>query len=280
MNEFDFYRSRKIGETINATFAFIRQEFIPMGKSILFIVGPLMLIAAIISNSSFKQQFAPDQNFAFSSEYWGNFGLLMFFSLAIYVLLFLVINHYILFYINKDENRFNVQAIFNKSIKDFWKLFGVTVLFSVLIVIAFMIFILPGIYLSVSLSLAYAVIIHERATIGTAFNRSAFLIKEYWWFTFGLLLLIWILVYVLQLIFQAPFLIIGILYGIHDADPGILTDYSWWISISTILSQLSYLFYGIFVVATTVHYYSQREKKEAAGLAQKIDALNPNPTEE
>ncbi len=279
MTEFDFHKSRRIGETINGTFTFIRQEFVPMGKSILFIIGPLMLIAAIVSNSMFGEQFAPTPEFVLSSAYWGNMIVLMFLQLAIYALLILVINHYILLYIKNDDSRFNTPTIFNMSIKDFWKLFGITILFTIIIGFAFMILIIPGIYISVSLSLLYAVIIHENTTMGNAFNRSAFLIREYWWFTFGLLILVWIVVYILQLVFQGPFILIGLLYGFHEADPVILTDYSWWISISTILSQLSYLFYGIFVVATTVHYYSQREKKEAAGLAQKIEAMDGNTPE-
>ncbi len=274
MDAFDFYKPRRIGETINGTFTFIRQEFVPMGKSILFIIGPLMLISAVVANSMFGEQFTLTPEFVLSSAYWGNMSIIAFLQLAIYALLILVINHYILLYVNKDESRFSVQTIFNTSIREFWKLFGITILFSIVIGLAFMILIIPGIYLSVSLSLLYAVIIHEKTTMGAAFSRSAFLIREYWWFTLGLLILVWIVIYILQLIFQAPFLLIGFLYGFHEADPSILTDFSWWISISTILSQLSYIFYGIFVVTTTVHYYSQREKKEAAGLAQKIEAMD------
>jgi len=280
MEAFDFYQPRRIGETINGTFTFIRQEFIPMGKSILFIVGPLMLISAIVSNASFATQFSPSPEYILSSEYWDNVGILMFLQLAIYTFLILVINRYVLLYVNNDDSRFNVQTIFNASIKGFWKIFGITILFTFVIGIAFMILIVPGIYLSVSLSLLYAVILQEKATMGDAFKRSAFLIREYWWFTFGLLILVWIVVYVFQLVFQGPFILIGFLYGIHETDPDILADYGWWISISTVLSQLSYLFYGIFVVATTVHYYSQREKKEAAGLAQKIEALDDSPDAE
>jgi hypothetical protein len=280
MTAFDFYKPRRIGETINATFTFIRQEFIPLGKSILFIVGPLMLIAAIISNSTFGEQFSPTPEYILSSEYWSNVGLLMFFQMAIYAFMILLINHYILLYVNQDESRFSVQTIFNQSIKGFWKILGITILFTIIISIATMLLIIPGIYLSVSLSLLYAVIIQEKISMKAAFNRSAFLIREYWWFTLGVLILIWIVVFTLQLVFQGPFLIIGFIYGFHDADPDILANYGWWISISTVLSQLANLFYGIFVVATTVHYYSQREKKEAAGLSQKIDALNDAPVTE
>jgi len=280
MESFDFYKPRRIGETINATFTFIRQEFVPLGKSILFIVGPSMLISAIIINSMFGEQFVPAPDFILASNYWLRFGSLIFLQLAIYALLIVVINNYILLYVNKDESRFSVQTIFNLSIRGFWNLFGITILFSIIIAFAFMLLFIPGIYLSVSLSLLYAVLVLEKSTMGEAFNRSAYLIRDYWWFTFGLLILIWIITFVLQLVFEGPFLLINFLYGLNQVDSMILTDYSWWVTISSVLSQLSYLVYAVFIVATTVHYYSQREKKEAAGLSQKIDALGENPVTE
>ncbi|KAA3609916.1 MAG: hypothetical protein D8M58_08260 [Calditrichaeota bacterium] len=280
MELFDFFKARKISETINATFTFIRQEFEAMGKSILFIVGPLMLVSAIVSDSFIGDQFSATPEFLLSADYWASIGILSFVQLAIYALLILVINNYILLYIKNDDSRYNVLTIFRMSAQGFGKLLGITIVFTIFIVIAFMVFFIPGVYFSVSLSLLYTVIIHEKITMGNAFIRSAYLIRDYWWFTFGLLILIWIIVYVLQMVFQAPILIMSFIYEFHDAGQNIAVNYGWWISVSSVISQLSYLFYGIFVVATTVHYYSQREKKEAAGLAQKIEALDDNPVME
>ena len=274
---FDFLKARSISETLNGTFNFIRQEFIPLGKSILFIAGPFMVLAAIINNMNIQDYFKPDPQILFSSDYWFGIFILWLLQLAMIALMISVVNHYILLYINNDESRFNVQSVFNLSIRDFWRLLGISIVYTLMLSLAFIVFIIPGVYLFVTMSLLYVVLIHEKTTFSQALNRSSQLVREYWWFTFGILILTWIVVYILQLLFQIPLFVISFIYGFHDSDPEILVNHSWWLGISTMLSYLSYLFYTIVLVAVAVHYYSQREKKEASGLARKIDALDDSP---
>lgn len=272
--QFDFFKARNISETINATFAFIRQEFMPLGKVILFIVGPLMLMAAIINNLYFETSFNPDPELIFSSDYWAHLAMLWVLQLAIIALIITVVNHYVLLYIRNDESRFSVPAILNTSLKDFWRILGISIVYTLIISVAFVIFIIPGIYLFVSTSLLYVILIHERLAFGDAMSRSMKLVREYWWPTFGMLLLAWLIVYVIQFLFQIPMMAVGFIYGFHDGSAEVLQEYSGWLAISTTLSYLSYLFYTIVLVAMTVHYYSQLEKKEATGLSRKIDALD------
>lgn len=276
---FDFFKARSISETINATFAFIRQEFIPLGKNLLFIVGPLMLLSAIINNLYIETSFNPDPEMIFTSDYWSHIFVLWLLQLAMITLMITVVNHYVLMYIRNDENRFSVQSILNVSVKDFWRILGISIVYTIMLSIAFVIFIIPGVYLFVALSLLYVILIHERLNFTEALNRSMQLIREYWWFTFAILILTWIIVYVLQLLFQIPLMAIGALYGFHEGAQEVLQEYSGWLAISTTISYLSNLFYAIVLIATIVHYYSQREKKEAAGLANRIDALDDTPAE-
>ena len=50
-NFIEFHRTRDFSRKLNATFEFVKQNFKPLGKSILFIAGPPVLVASLVSGS-------------------------------------------------------------------------------------------------------------------------------------------------------------------------------------------------------------------------------------
>ncbi len=79
---------------------------------------------------------------------------------------------------------------------------GTWILWSILIVLAFVALIVPGVYLSVALCLTLPVLLFEGGGPFHAFGRSRSLVKGRWWPTFGLLLVGYLLVSILGGIIQ------------------------------------------------------------------------------
>ena len=50
-NFIEFHRTRDFSRKLNATFEFIKQNFKSLGKSILFIAGPPVLVASLVIGS-------------------------------------------------------------------------------------------------------------------------------------------------------------------------------------------------------------------------------------
>ncbi|MGH3948102.1 MAG: hypothetical protein ACRDSE_03125 [Pseudonocardiaceae bacterium] len=88
-------------------------------------------------------------------------------------------------------------------------LLGLTVLVGALVAIGTMLFIVPGIWLMVLLSLATPALILERTTIGHALVRSKDLVRNAWWHIFGILLITLLLNFGISVIISAPFELIG-----------------------------------------------------------------------
>ncbi|KAA3609917.1 MAG: hypothetical protein D8M58_08255 [Calditrichaeota bacterium] len=306
---FSFSKARNISEILNATFAFIRQEFVPLGKSVLLILGPFILVLALV-NYYFFDGFL---SFAQTQEFSPGFIILYFLILIVGFVLFTIvvslINSYVLMYIEEDESRFSSAGVFNKSIKNFWKVAKVNLLLFVLAMLAYIILIIAGVligilasvtsstavflpfviimlfmipfaYYFIALSFIYIVTLHENLSFMAAMKRSIKLIREYWWFTFGLYFLTAIIIMVLQIIFLIPNWIVSYTLFFNQMDGQLAGEVNPFMGFMMAFSTLSYFLHSIYFVTIAIHYFSQREKKEATGLAQKIDDLEIDPVTE
>ena len=92
MEEFSFIelqRTRDFGKKINATFEFVKQNFKSLGKSILFIAGPPVLLGSLMIGSFmgdfmsniFSQANNPEafRDFMMSWSFWAQFILMFIF---------------------------------------------------------------------------------------------------------------------------------------------------------------------------------------------------------
>ncbi len=277
-NRFNFQQARGVSETLNATFAFIRQEFFPLGKAILYLVGPVVLITSYFSMYYFSgiiqgamQGGEPQTVFRMmqSPYYWGTVALQM----LGYVVNMLVVTYYIRFYIQNNNTAPSLNTVWIAAINDLPRIVFYDVIAYLIMVVGMLAFVIPGIYLSIGLSLLAIVAVHERPGLGKSISRSLKLIKGYWWFTLGVIILATLVSYVLQMILQMPFMLMGVAAGINmksAPSAGMIMNLS---GILSVVLNLGTLFYAIIFVALNIHYFSQREKKEATGLQQQIEQL-------
>jgi hypothetical protein len=84
-------------------------------------------------------------------------------------------------------------------------LLGVTVVYTLLVVVGSLFCLLPGIWLYALFGLASPALVLEQGSVGQALRRSRQLVQGSWWRVFGVLLLTGLCAAVIGLVIQIPF---------------------------------------------------------------------------
>jgi hypothetical protein len=137
----------------------------------------------------------------------------------------------------------------------------------------FLFLIIPGVYLSIALSLIFIVRLEEGLGFFDAIRRCTKLISGNWWFTFGLIIVVGIIQGFLGFILYMPNYIVTIFIAFTgvDSESGNLNRTLY--IISSIISSLTVLLYAISTTAIAFQYYNLVERKEAPGLLKQIDEI-------
>ena len=204
-----FKKQHELGEILSLTFKFLRQNYKAAGKIFIKIVGPafLLLIAAATyyAWSSIGTSFFSTSGIE-GSDFLLSFGLMMLAYMLYVSTMTGTIYHIILSYINNQGEIVSSEVTAGMK-ADFGKLLLLTLISWILIFAGMILFIIPGIYLFVPLSLTTAILVFRREGVMESISQAFRLIKENWWMTFATLLCIGIIVYLISLVFQLPFII-------------------------------------------------------------------------
>lgn len=283
-----FYKVRDFSQKLNATIEFIRQNVKPLGKSILYILGPLAVLNGLLFSQYIDFVFgtmAPQdpvsaQNpftFLTSSSYIG----FMFLSGFSALLNFSIIFNFMKIYQERYPEEITVTEVLNASWKDVLPLFVLGVLTTILLMVGFIAFIVPGIYLMVIFSLSIPILFFEGKGVFESIGRSFKLIKGKWWSTVGLLIVASVLMYAVSMIFVMPFYVFYFLSMFTLIEEiGISADTSsWWFQGGMTLSLMfmilgSFLTYSIPMVALSFQYFNLVERQESVGLMGEIEKLD------
>ncbi len=151
----------------------------------------------------------------------------------------------------------------------------ITVLGTIITVVGMFFFLIPGIYVAVVLSLALAVTTFEGTDFGQTWNRCFKLIRDKWWSTFGLLIIVAIISAILGLIFNIPAGVVGFL----AAAKMLPTASTFWLVITTIISSVGgTMLRAMICVAIAFQYTNLVERQEGRGLISAIDSIGTTPT--
>jgi len=282
-----FYKTRNFSQKLNATIEFIRQNIKPLGKAIVYILGPLAILNGLLfaqyinfmfSNMSPQDPVNAQNPFALiaNPSYIGFIFLSMFSAL----LNFSVIFNFMKLYQDKYPEEITVTEILNISWRTILPFFLISVLAAIFITSGFIAFIIPGFYLMIVLSLSLPILFFEGKGVFESIGRSFRLIRGKWWSTFGLLFVATILMYAVSMIFILPFYVFYFIsiFSLMDQS-GITSDTSsWWFQGGMTLSVMfmilgSFLTYSIPIVALSFQYFNLVERQESVGLMSEIDQL-------
>ncbi|MFM2305814.1 MAG: hypothetical protein RLZZ367_483 [Bacteroidota bacterium] len=132
------------------------------------------------------------------------------------------------------------------------------------------------IYLGLAFIFTPVIFLRERCDLITAFSRSFLLIKGHWWQTFGILFVMYIVIYLMMLVLALPFYI----FVFASAFSGIKTGNAlpqignWGAVYLTFLFCFTTLVSSVFHNAVMLQYYSLTEQKYGENVMQRIQNMN------
>lgn len=274
----EFQRERDIGLKISATFDFIRAHFRPLGQCLLYYAVPVPLVSSIaaaiagrvffadtaLPTSTFAASFAPALMLSWPGLMLG------------YVMLVLTVYGYMILRMDTSAEQPIEPPMVGAWIKEhFLTTLGGGIVLIFFMVLAVLVLIIPAIWLSVPASLFFFVQLRENRTVGDALNRSISLVKNYWWRTFGLILLMSFIRSILPLIVEVFGMALSFgLSWTHALD----ASFAFYITYA-LTALFSLLTYTLVLVAMVFQYFHLVEKKEGRSIYALLDQLGqPAPT--
>lgn len=284
MNEtIHFKQQRELGTILTDIFKFIRPNWKSLFGLILKIAGPALLILVAAYIYYMQAIFGSTgilQNLDTLDSFSGGSILAVFFlflaAIIYYSLLNGVVLHFIKSYI-ENKGTVSNEAVTDGVRDDFWKLLAASLLVAVITGFGMMFCVIPGIYVGVVLSLAYAVIVFEKRDVLDTISYCFKLIKNEWWMTFATLLVVFLLYYFINFIFQVPQYVYFFIKGFSmteeiSADPTMMFDWIY-IGLTSIALIFQYLMYTIIVLCAAFVYFNLNEKKNFTGTMETIDSI-------
>jgi hypothetical protein len=309
----EFRQVRDFSKKLNATFEFLRQNFKSLGKALIFIAGPTILISGLLTGGLYSNFFEviigtqqnPDgmANFIGSPSTWIKFGLALISMVISGVMVISVVYNYLLEYearrsadIDTDAIWLRVRTTLPGYIMTFFIFFAIMIAayLAIVLLIAGTIEISPGlavlfslaffagtIYLLITLSLLFIVRAYEDIGIAEAVSRCFTLIQGKWWSTFALLLVAGLVQSMLSSVFFIPWYVNFIITALHTvqgnlSEPSLVSQF-----INNVFIVLyflaSFVLYAVPLVALAFQYFNLVELKESRGLLARIESMGRPP---
>jgi hypothetical protein len=279
----EFREERDISQKINATFAFIRQNYQPLVQCLVLYVLPFALLAGIFSGIYLSRRLPPPPD-EVRYRTWGeydffnsitsfNYLVSGFFSLVSYVLISLVICIYIVQYMDQ-QGKVSAREVGKAVRSNFLPVFYTTIGIIFLCCLGYVLLLVPGFYLSIAFSLFVIIMIREELGFVETIERCLYLIKGQWWATFGFLLLIGIIQAMIGMVAVMPVFVVEMLKTLHlpAANHPLVT-----IAASAITGVLGIFLYVISFTGIVFHYFHLVEIKDGTGLIEQVALIGQPP---
>ena len=271
-SKIELRKVRDFGGILGVTFEYIKQNFKVLFKANLFIGAPFILLAGVflgIYQSSILN-FQVNQDFA---QLGIPFLLSMLFTMLSYLIITTVTYSHLMLYKNSELESFDIEQIWQKVKSIFWMILFTGLGYVFIDGFGFILLIIPGIYLSIALSLIFIIRLEEEISFFDAVSRSIKIISGNWWFTFGLILVVGIIQGFLSFILYVPNYIVMIFMTFAGIDSTTGETGRILFILSSIVASLGVLTYSISTIAIAFQYYNLVERKEAPGLIQQIENI-------
>ncbi|AMJ66722.1 hypothetical protein [Hymenobacter sp. PAMC 26628] len=290
--ESDFRQERDFGQKISATFEFIGVHFRPLGRVLLYIALPAALVRAVLAGllqtrflttlqtasgaaggGAWQQQQALYGTMFTTPTYYLNTLTSQVFT----TLIVLSVYGYLLHCLagaagpGRTISVADVWAVVKREfLSTFLSLWGL----GFVLVLGFVVFVLPGFYLMVALSLFFVVRLVEGTGFRDTISRCLFLTRGKWWSTFGVLFIMVLLLYVLlgAAGSVAALLAGGLTSMVHAVKSPLFA-----VTVTSITTLFTLLVYPPILLVLAFQYFNLVERKESRSLHALVDQLGQAP---
>jgi hypothetical protein len=158
INTIEFQKARDFSQKMSATFDFIRQNFKPFAKSMLFIAGPPVILSSIFISDIFNRFMSMSmattqggmggnvediQSYFTSSTFWLQLAGILIFAWIGGVITIATTYGYMRLYSNKRSTNIEVSEVWAQVRETFWMHFGTLTLYFVVMFVLFLIMFIP-----------------------------------------------------------------------------------------------------------------------------------------
>ncbi len=284
-NIFEFNKQRSIDGNIEGAFYFVKRHFKPMFR-ILWKYNSSIIIFFLMSYFlyfykyfGFFNMFGAGKANQFNDNdliyLFAVGGLMLISSILFFPRFYASIFGYVRAY---DENNGIVEdeKVHHYIKTKFWGFLGVSILGGILITIGFLIFIIPGIYFIVPVSIAYGVYFFEDLGPAESISKSLNYVKGNWWASMMTLFLMGIIVALIGAVFNAPVQIYILIKGIlieKEMNAALQTGdiVVSFMSVVAVIAQ--YMLKTLSMLSIVLIYFNLREKMTKEGALHKIDQI-------
>jgi hypothetical protein len=279
-DKIEFQAERDFGSRLNASFDFIRRNFMPLLTSMLVILVPLLALGGGLGLLLYRYL----QNSIVSSGADSVGIVLIGFSIFIFYFLILsflpagIIYSYIKLYQERPESVFTVEQVLGELKKHWLRLLGAMILTYIILIPAFLLFIIPGIYLAIPMALIPYIIVSEDLSFFDAMSRAFKMVRDNWWETFGIMVIATIISTLFSYAFQLPItILIGSSSFILDLDN--FTSLGFLGILAAVIYMVgSFIIQAIPLTVYAFHYHHLVEIKEGRGMMGRIANLGNTTT--
>jgi len=153
---------------------------------------------------------------------------------------------------------------------------------AVIVGIGFFLLAIPGLYLFVALMPFFIVKVVEGTGFGATLSRCLSLTKGKWWSTFGLLVIMMLVLFVVLLVVGtfSGMVTLGLMHGgwnPAESGKGGRAIQILFIALSAIGSVLNLLFYPPMLLAIAFQYFNLVERRDGTGLYQLVNQIGQAP---
>ena len=275
-NFIEFNKKRDLGAIISDTFKFITTEwkpflgtilksaiipiFVAIGAMIYYVMSSTTVFGDIASTTNFNNPFDLDfselliPGFIFMSAY-----------LVAYALVTVAALSYIKSYIT-NKGVVNKEEVETLAKDKFGSYVGLFILNGIIIFLGALFCFLPAIYFGVVLSLSICLLIFQDKSVIDAISDSFNFIKGHWWETFGVLIVVQLIIGLISFIVDLPatlYQLINIGFGMKTQDTAeILNIFKDPIYIVLLVFSyfIKFVLYTVTTVSTVFIYYDIKEQ--------------------
>lgn len=279
------YKRRGFDATMNAAFAMLRQHARPILMVQLRVTGPIalayLMVSFFLSIGTLGASTGLGGNQMSATDYSFWFFLSSLLQALVSLMVSLSIFAYIKIYNHREDDHIPVSDVWAEVRRYLLPAIGVSILYGISVAIGFFLLLIPGIYMAVRFSMALPAVAFKNLGSLEALSYSSNLTREYWWRTFGLLLLFLIFSLMVRVVFSLPgsiFIGAEAFLSISETDdPSQFELPKWSLLIHAILELAgNILALIILYMGISFHFGALVEAKESTGLMDEIENLDAN----
>ncbi len=283
-----FKRERNLGEMLSDAINFLGTEWKPfLGTIIKASIIPILIAicAMIYYTMSSTTMFGDLTTIFYNDESDFNFlgFFLPFLAFAVfYMIAYAIITVSALSYIKSyTENRgiVNFEEVNNLTKEKFGPSVGLLFLNGLIIGFGTLLCFLPGIYFSVVLSISTCLLIFQNKGVTESINDSFGFMKEHWWETFGIIIVVNIITGVISFIVNLPvsmYQVTDLGLGLQSQDSNeLLSIFSdpIYLTLLVLTYFVDFLLYMVTIVVTVFIYCDIKEQHDPTVHTDVIDEI-------